>query len=328
MNARSRGATRNLQPGRNPRRRHERTRNVRSRFSRGVELRAADSGDGYTLTGYASVFDTAYPVRDSLGEYAETVRHGAFTRSLQQRDDVRLLLNHEGVPLARTKSGNPDPDPRRGWAALRSGARCWLTAGRVDQIGDGPRRPRPNEFAFQATRQEWNDDYSQRTIVEAKLFDVSVVTYPASPTTSASLRAAADGDANPRAAAVCERAAREFRAGKEIDGDVRDLLLQALGAIDAGTEIVEDAADVIEAALGLSPLSDPTTWAKPNRHHQRFLDAAGAARRRARPVTTDPGTQPGYSTCHTPELAPERLSATTQATTCHGLPHRSPLTER
>ena len=228
-----------------------------ARFSRGVELRAADSGDGYTLTGYASVFDTAYTVRDLLGEYTETVRHGAFTRSLQQRDDVRLLLNHEGVPLARTKSGTltltQDEVGLHCEAALDAGSplvasiKSAMDRGDLDQMS----------FAFQATRQEWNDDYSQRTIVEAKLFDVSVVTYPASPTTSASLRAAADGDANPRAAAVCERAAREFRAGKEIDGDVRDLLLQALGAIDAGTEIVEDAADVIEAALGLSPLSDP-----------------------------------------------------------------------
>lgn len=225
--------------------------------TRGVELRAADSGDGYTLTGYASVFETPYPVTDSLGEYTETIRSGAFTKALQERDDVRLLLNHDGVPLARTKSGTltltQDEIGLRCEAALDSASplvasiKSAMDRGDMDQMS----------FAFQAVRQEWNADYTSRTITEAKLFDVSVVTYPASPTTSAHLRSASDEDANPRAAALCERAAREFRAGNAIEGDVRDLLLQALGAIDAGTEIVEDAADVIEAALGLSSFADP-----------------------------------------------------------------------
>ena len=39
-------------------------------------------------------------------------------------------------------------------------------------------------FAFSVVRQSWSADYGQRTINEARLFDVSVVTYPASPSTS------------------------------------------------------------------------------------------------------------------------------------------------
>jgi phage head maturation protease len=45
-------------------------------------------------------------------------------------------------------------------------------------------------FAFQVIRQEWSPDYTQRDITEVKLFDVSVVTYPANPATSVGLRAA------------------------------------------------------------------------------------------------------------------------------------------
>ena len=38
-------------------------------------------------------------------------------------------------------------------------------------------------FAFRVTRQEWNEDYTERRIKEVQLFDASVVTYPASEAT-------------------------------------------------------------------------------------------------------------------------------------------------
>jgi hypothetical protein len=43
-------------------------------------------------------------------------------------------------------------------------------------------------IGFRVHKQDWNNDYTERTIREVELFDVSVVTYPASPTTTASLR--------------------------------------------------------------------------------------------------------------------------------------------
>ena len=45
-------------------------------------------------------------------------------------------------------------------------------------------------FAFKATRQEWNEDYTERRILEVKLYDVSVVSFPANPATVVQLRAA------------------------------------------------------------------------------------------------------------------------------------------
>ena len=56
--------------------------------------------------------------------------------------------------------------------------RSAMSRGDMDQMSIG----------FRVTRQEWNGDYTQRWIKEVELFDVSVVTYPASTTTSASLR--------------------------------------------------------------------------------------------------------------------------------------------
>ena len=43
-------------------------------------------------------------------------------------------------------------------------------------------------FGFQTVRDEWNEKGDERTLIEVKLFDVSVVTFPAYPQTSAAVR--------------------------------------------------------------------------------------------------------------------------------------------
>jgi len=151
-----------------------------------IELRADDEG-AVTFDGIASVVDTPYSVRDMFGEYQETMGKGAFRKTLAEKADVRLLVNHDGVPLARTKSktlnlsANPD---LRAVAKLDPGnprvqeIRSAMDRGDMDQMSIG----------FRVVRQEWNGDYTERWIKEVELHDVSVVTYPASTTTSASLR--------------------------------------------------------------------------------------------------------------------------------------------
>ena len=70
-----------------------------------VEERKENDNNTLLFTGYASVFDKAYGVRDSKGVYEETIKQGAFKKTLQEQDDVRFLVNHDGIPLARTSSG-------------------------------------------------------------------------------------------------------------------------------------------------------------------------------------------------------------------------------
>lgn len=97
--------------------------------------------------------------------WSESIAKGAATKSLAERDDVRFLLNHDGMPLARTVGtmtltaddmglfvDAPNLDLRNPSAAeLQS---C-LDRGDVDQMS----------FAFMATLQEWNGDcYTQRRI--------------------------------------------------------------------------------------------------------------------------------------------------------------------
>jgi HK97 family phage prohead protease len=151
---------------------------------RDVEARQADDGT-MTLRGYAAVFNEAsVPL-----PFIETIAPGAFRKTLSETPDVRLLINHEGLPLARTKNGTLTlTEDDRGLfmdatiADTNEGRDLYklVERGDVDQMS----------FAFRVIRQKYNDDRSQRTLTEVSLADgdVSIVTYPAYPQTSVEAR--------------------------------------------------------------------------------------------------------------------------------------------
>lgn len=151
-----------------------------------VEFR--DNPDGSLhLSGYACVTGTPY----DMGWYTEQVNRGAFAKTLSESPDVQLLINHAGLPLARTKSGtlqllednkglkvDADLDPEDPDVASLSRKMKRLD---IDQMS----------FAFRAIRQEWDEDYTARQIMECDINrgDVSVVNQGANPNTSVSVRA-------------------------------------------------------------------------------------------------------------------------------------------
>jgi HK97 family phage prohead protease len=105
-----------------------------------------------------------------------------------ERDDVRLLVNHEGLPLARTAAKTLT------LASDAVGLRCDASLDRssplVASVLSAMERGDLDEmsFAFRVIRQEWDADYLERRITEVQLFDVSLVTYPANPATVAQVR--------------------------------------------------------------------------------------------------------------------------------------------
>jgi HK97 family phage prohead protease len=173
------------------------TRKVAERF----EFREDDGSNQYVLEGYAATWDPydcyGGPER---GGWVEQLTQSALNRTLSEQPDVMLLINHEGLPLARTKSGNlalatdhhglrmralldaTDPDVQRIAPKMRS--------------RDG-QRPLLDEmsFSFRVKDQVWNSDYSHRTITELSLQkgDVSVVNYGMNPGTRAVLSTDAVG---------------------------------------------------------------------------------------------------------------------------------------
>ena len=149
-----------------------------------VEARQADDGV-MRLSGYAAVFnDASVPL-----PFKERIAPGAFRKTLSEAPDVRLLINHEGLPLARTKNGTltltEDDRGLRFDAELADTQEArdiytLVQRGDVDQMS----------FAFRVIRQNWSKDKTERTLTEVSLADgdVSVVTYPAYPTTSVEAR--------------------------------------------------------------------------------------------------------------------------------------------
>ncbi len=60
---------------------------------RSVNFEAEPSDDGFTLEGYAAVFDSPTRIRSWEGDFTETIRAGAFARSLKERTPV-LQYDH------------------------------------------------------------------------------------------------------------------------------------------------------------------------------------------------------------------------------------------
>jgi uncharacterized protein len=155
------------------------------------ELRATTNADGSrTLSGYAAVFNS---LSVDFGGWQEMIAPGAFTRSLMSSPDVVCLRDHDNaILLGRTSSKTltleQDATGLRFDCALPNTTQAADLAVLMDR-GD----INGCSFAFICNMDDWKttgDGVTVRTIIEAELYDVSVVTQPAYPDTSASLRSA------------------------------------------------------------------------------------------------------------------------------------------
>src|SRR5688500_18813244 len=64
----------------------------------GVELR--ENGDGtVTVDGYATIYEHPYDIAGGAerGGWSEMIMRNAAAKSVSERDDVRLLFNHDGL---------------------------------------------------------------------------------------------------------------------------------------------------------------------------------------------------------------------------------------
>lgn len=158
-----------------------------------VELRM--EGDTPVLDGYALVYEYRYDIGGGpeAGGFTEVIARGAAAKSAGEAD-VRLLVNHDGVPLARSRGGEGTLTLKSDDIGLKVRAELDPANPTVQELRSAMNRGDLDQmsFAFKIpkgeNRQEWSKDYSLRTIREVQLFDVSVVTYPANPATVAKLR--------------------------------------------------------------------------------------------------------------------------------------------
>lgn len=155
----------------------------------GIAAEVRTEADGIRVSGYAAVFNQ----RAEIGGYfTEVIATGAFTEAIG-RDDVVFLINHEGLPLARTRSGTltltEDAHGLRMETVLDASDPDVLSIIGKMRRGDLDKM----SFMFSAEVQEWDETTSPpvRTIKKARLYDVSIVTTPAYDGTEIGLRSLA-----------------------------------------------------------------------------------------------------------------------------------------
>ncbi len=151
------------------------------------ELRV--TGDGQpVIEGHAAVFDQW---SEDLGGFREIIRAGTFKKTIQEAD-IRALFNHDpnyvmGRNMADTLTLAEDDQglavtitpPDTTWAR---DLEVSMRRGDITQMS----------FGFRTIRDRWGneDGFTARELLEVRLFDVSVVTFPAYPQTDAVFRAA------------------------------------------------------------------------------------------------------------------------------------------
>lgn len=151
-----------------------------------VEIREAKNG-GLKVEGYAAVFNQE---ADIGGMFREKFLPGAFADAIG-RDDVVFLVNHEGLPLARTRSKTLTLEEDK--HGLRMATTLDPEDPDVKAIAGKMKRGDLDKMsiAFFPEVQTWDESDPEnplRTISRASLYDVSVVTTPAYDGTEIALR--------------------------------------------------------------------------------------------------------------------------------------------
>jgi HK97 family phage prohead protease len=196
-----------------------------------VDFEVRAEGDGMTFTGYASVFNS--PSED-LGGFVEYVAPGAFKRSLQSRNEVKLLWNHDsGEPLASLRGGTMQlVEDERGLkvtATLPQTSRGrdvaeLLRAKIIDSMS----------FGFNVIKDSWSRDGQTRTLESVRLFEVSIVSFPAYEATTATVRSVPSINADELADALLK-----LESGEELDEKNANLITEVVAKLKAQPEVQE-----------------------------------------------------------------------------------------
>jgi HK97 family phage prohead protease len=207
-----------------------------------VDFEVRAEGDGMTFTGYASVFNS--PSED-LGGFVEYVAPGAFKRSLQSRNEVKLLWNHDsGEPLASLRGGTmqliEDEVGLRVTAKLPNTTRGrdiaeLLRTKVIDSMS----------FGFNVIKDSWSRDGQTRTLESVRLFEASIVSFPAYAATTATVRSAPSINADELADALLR-----LESGEELDDKSAELITDVVNKLKAQPEVAE----VIDNGLDLLDL--------------------------------------------------------------------------
>lgn len=146
-----------------------------------IEIR----NDSVILDGYVNAVEReSKPIPSVKGSFIEKIQQGAFQRSLEKRENVDLLLNHDkNRKLGSTSEGNLELfEDNIGLRAI-----CTVTDKEVIEKAKN-KQLRGWSFGFYAEKDKWEkpeEGYEKRTVEELDLFEVTIVDDTRNPAYSA-----------------------------------------------------------------------------------------------------------------------------------------------
>jgi HK97 family phage prohead protease len=197
------------------------------------------SGDGMTFSGYAAVWNSpSEPL-----PFIERIANGAFRKTLQSRNEIKLLWNHDSSQILgslragtlrltedahglKVEADLPDTQLGRDTATL-------LRRGDVNAMSFG--------FSVPKGGDTWNSDGTERTLKSVRLFEVSIVGSPAYTAT---------------AGTASVRSFDKLALRSQVDEDtLSDVMLK----LEEGQDLTEEEAAIIsEAVNALTPKPEET----------------------------------------------------------------------
>lgn len=254
-------------------------------------VRADEDDDGFTLEGYAAVFESPTRIDSWEGEFDEQIARGAFKKSLRERTP-RLQFDHGhhpvigSIPIGRfTEIGEDE----RGLHVLARLTDNWLVQPVRDAIAEGSIDGM--SFRFSVVREEWRDNAGvlikadelpqllwnpgdrgplQRTLKEVKIAEAGPVVWPAYVDTSVGVRA------------------KDMAAAIGTDAQLRRQVQRALALdTDPGEAIADPDLRSEVARAVLFPSTKTTTDAPPEQRHSSDPET---------PTDPAPQTHPGEVT--------------------------------
>ena len=204
-----------------------------------ADFEIRETADGMTFEGYAAVFNSdSQPL-----PFIERIAPGAFRRSLQSRNEVKLLWNHDsGEPLASVRGGTLKlyEDAR--------GLKVQATLANTTRGRDVSELIRSKvidsmSFGFSVIKDSWSNDGGTRTLEAVRLFEVSIVSSPAYEGTAGTI-AVRSTDTGIDADTLADALMR-LESGEELDPTQATLITDVVAKLTKTEEVQEVQGDIL-----------------------------------------------------------------------------------
>ena len=219
-----------------------------------TDFEVRETADGMEFEGYASVFNSR---SENLGGFTEFVAPGAFTRSLKSRNDVKLLWNHDaGQVLGSTRAKSMTlVEDERGLKVTATLPNTSLGRDTAELIRTGIIDSM--SFGFNVIKDSWNTEGNERTLHSVRLFEVSIVAFPAYAGTAGTTNVRSVEKLAKRAEvdmAELEAALIKLESGEDLDEASRDLLNNVINKVSPSVTFDPEQDSTVVGDLGLLAL--------------------------------------------------------------------------